>query len=228
MDEKITREELDFVFIHSMFAILCLGVIILPFSENGIKILFLVGTYNVIIPVVGYLKDYSNWINIWLFSFILSLLQIFPDWFLSKELDVLVFPDDTVSKIGTVSVYMAGMWAIGIFLLIYSGMQIGSRYSNLITYSTIVISSLLIFGISEMTLWRLDAWKAQNVSTINHLALYIIIPEIILGLSSYWFFEIIKDKEHWKKFPTAFMVMLLYLGSAVFFLLLDRSNHLVL
>jgi len=46
---------------------------------------------------------------------------------------------------------------------------------------------------------------------------YIVIPEIILGLSTYWCFEMIKERSHWLKVPAAFGVMLLYLGSAAFF-----------
>ncbi|MCJ7774470.1 MAG: hypothetical protein MUP22_15205, partial [Desulfobacterales bacterium] len=75
----------------------------------------------------------------------------------------------------------------------------------------------VIFGLSEQTMWMLSSWHAQNVTMVGHLAIYIIIPEIILGLSAYWCYERLKDMKHWVKVPAAFLVMLLYLGSASYF-----------
>lgn len=58
---------------------------------------------------------------------------------------------------------------------------------------------------------------------IGRVAVYVIIPEIILGLSAYYGYEIIKEKPHWYKFPIAFLVMILYIGCAVFFYFLIES-----
>lgn len=76
--------------------------------------------------------------------------------------------------------------------------------------------ALIIFGGSEATLWILPSWYAQNVSMVGHMALYILIPEIILGLSCLYGYETIRMKSHWVKVPASFIVMQLYLGSAVF------------
>lgn len=75
----------------------------------------------------------------------------------------------------------------------------------------------MIFSLAEQSMWMLQSWYAQNVVMIGHIALYIIVPEIILGLSTYYFYELIKEKNHGYKIPLAFIVMILYLGSAVFF-----------
>jgi hypothetical protein len=69
----------------------------------------LVSIYNVMIPLVGYLKDHREWIAMWFFAFVLSLVMIWPDWFLSTQLAVLAFPDDGFFMIGPVSGYMAGL-----------------------------------------------------------------------------------------------------------------------
>ncbi|MFW9825512.1 MAG: DUF6989 domain-containing protein, partial [Candidatus Thorarchaeota archaeon] len=65
------------------------------------------------------------------------------------------------------------------------------------------------------------------VTMIGRIAIYIIIPEIILGLSTYYSYERIKEKSHWYKIPTSFLIMILYLGSAIFFFFLIERVILV-
>ena len=125
MKLKISKENLDFFIIHSAFVLICIIVLIIPLAGYmGIKLLILVVIYNVMVPVYGYFRKYSEWISIWLFAFLLSLFQIWPDWFLSAELGILVFPDDGFIKIGTVSLYMAGLWTIPLFLIIFTGLSV--------------------------------------------------------------------------------------------------------
>ncbi len=84
--------------------------------KPGIRMLFLVIIYNLAILLYGGWRKYDDWSNLWVFAFILSIFQVFPDWFLSAQLNILVFPEDGLAKIGTVSGYMAGLWTIPIFL----------------------------------------------------------------------------------------------------------------
>ncbi len=77
--------------------------------------------------------------------------------------------------------------------------------------------ALVIFAGSEQTLWMLPSWPAQNVHMIGHIAVYIIVPEILLGLAAYFAYQHVTQLSHWYKFPAAFSVMLFYLGSAAFF-----------
>ena len=53
---------------------------------------------------------------------------------------------------------------------------------------------------------------------IGHVAVYIIIPEIIFGLSFCYCYELVSERKNWLKIPAAFIVMLLYMGSVSFFL----------
>jgi hypothetical protein len=129
----------------------------------------------------------------------------------------LVFPEDGLFKIGTVSGYMIGLWVIPLFIIIFIGQRLQERYSRNFAYISVIILSFLIFGLSEQTMWMLQSWYAQNVAVIGHLALYIIIPEILLGVSTFYCFHLIREKSHWIKVPTGFFVMIIYLGSAVFF-----------
>jgi hypothetical protein len=210
--------EKDALIIHGVFAVLCAIVLLAPvIPKIGIRMLALVIIYNLIMPLWGIIRRDSNLINLWLFALILSLLQIFPDWFLSQQLKVLVFPEDGCFKIGTVSGYMAGLWAIPIFIIVFIGERVYVRYSKQSAYTVVALISLLIFVGSEQTMWILPSWYAQNVRMIGHIAVYIIVPEILLGLAAYFAYEHVTKLSHWYKFPAAFSVMLFYLGSAAFF-----------
>jgi hypothetical protein len=202
-------------------------VIAIPFGlPMGIKLLILVILYNVLAVIIGVWLDDREWIYIWIFSIIISIFQVFPDWFLSAELNILVFPDDGLIKIGTVSGYMLGLWAIPLFIILYVGQRVQDRQSKKLAYIIVGLMSLIIFGTSENTIWMLESWYAQNVFMIGHLAIYIIIPELILGLMTYYGYELIKENNNLMKIPVAFVIMLLYLGSAAFFYFLIEKVFL--
>jgi len=217
MKQLLMREERDAIIFQAAFSALCITLLLIPGMGIGIKLFILVAAYNIALPLAAKLRGYSDWLNIWLFAVILSVFQVFPDWFLSHQLGVLVFPEDGFVKIGTVSGYMAGLWAIPIFVIIYTAERITERISPRFAYWAAGILALFIFGVSEETVWMLPSWYAQNVAMIGHTALYIIIPEIILGVSSLYAYRQIREKKGWLKIPAAFFVMLLYLGSAAFF-----------
>ncbi len=216
--EPLQDNEKDALIIHGVFALVCAFVLIVPAAPKiGIRLLALVIIYNLIMPLWGLIRRDRNLINLWLFSLILSLLQVFPDWFLSQQLNVLAFPKDGCFKIGTVSLYMAGLWAIPIFIIVFIGERVYVRYSKRAAYAVVALISLILFAGSEQTLWMLPSWYAQNVLMIGHVAVYIIVPEILLGLAAYFAYQHVTKLSHWYKFPAAFSVMLFYLGSATFF-----------
>jgi hypothetical protein len=222
---KHLQEDLkDFLLVNGVFIVICIIVLIIPLIAIGPKFFILVILYNVLIPSFSIWKGYNDWINIWLFSIILSIFQIFPDWFLSAQLNVLVFPEDGFVKIGSVSGYMAGLWAIPFFTIIFFGLKAKMRYSEINAYLIVGLVALLLFGGAELTLWGLGSWYAQNVVTIfDHIAVYILIPETMLGLATFYYFNQIKEKPHIWKIPIAFLVMLIYLGAAAFFYFLFES-----
>ena len=218
MKINIKNAERDAILVHLFFVLICIIVLLLPIKlPIGIKLFTLVITYNITIPAVGIWRSYNEWIKIWFFSLILSVFQIFPDWILSAQLNVLVFPEDGLFKIGTVSGYMLFLWVIPFFIIIFTAEHIYERSSEKITYIFVIIISLLIFGISEMTMRTIGSWYAQNVFMILNIAIYIIIPELILGLTTFWSYDKTKESKVIEKISVAFLIMLIYLGSAVFF-----------
>jgi len=216
MKLELDKEEKDALIVHLVFALTCVPILLIPIAV-GIKLFILVSIYNALIPIFSYWRGHENWINIWLFSFILSLFQIWPDWFLASQLNTIVFPpnDGIIHIGGAVSAYMAVLWAIPFFNIIFVGQRIKERKSLNSAYIIVALVSFLIFTMSEGTLWILGSWYAQNVHLVfDHIALYILVPEIILGLSTFYYYEIIREKSQWIKIPTAFIVMLLYVGTA--------------
>ncbi len=214
----LAAEEREALWFHLLFCVLCAAVLIAPVNlKPGPRLLLLVILYNAGLPLFAVLRRHAEWIPIWLFAAVLSVFQVAPDWFLSAQLNVLVFPEDGLFKIGTVSGYMAGLWTIPLFLILYTGLRMENRYSVKAAYPAVALVSLLIFGGSEQTLWILSSWYAINVYMVGHVAVYILLPEILLGIAAYYCFRAIQNRPHWVKVPAAFVVMQLYLGSAALF-----------
>ncbi|WP_414587539.1 DUF6989 domain-containing protein [Scytonema sp. PCC 10023] len=143
--------------------------------------------------------------------------MVLPDSFLCSGLGVLVYPEDSFIKIDPIPVYMAFMWTIPLILIILAGEQVQKHISQRTAYICVAAVSLFIVGIAEQTMWALPSWSSQNVITINHWAVYLVIPEMLLGLSAYIAYENIKYKSLLVKFLTAFLIMLLYWFNLVFF-----------
>ncbi|MHA2298015.1 MAG: DUF6989 domain-containing protein [Candidatus Hodarchaeales archaeon] len=224
----INSSERDALIVHVVFTVLCVIVLFIPLEITvGLRLFILVVAYNLMIPLVSFARGHEDWLSIWSYVIVLSILQVFPDWYLSAQLDVLVFPNDGFPKIGTVSGYMAGLWAIPLFMILFIGLRLRVRYKDRITYLGIAIASLLVFGLSEETLWVLPAWHAQNVLKVDHIAVYIIVPEILLGMTTFWSYEYVKEKEYWFRVIMAFLIMILYLGNAAFFYFLIEEILIV-
>jgi hypothetical protein len=214
MNYKFTTNEKDALIIHGLFTLLCIVILILPINiDAGVKLFILVIVYNIVMAGYGILKKDNEWFGIWLFSLILSNFQVFPDWIIADILKAIVFPEDGLFKIGSVSGYMAGLWAIPMFLIIFISEKINAGISRPAAYMASGIIAFLIFFMSEQTVWLVPSWYAVNVKMIGFSAFYILVPEIILGLSAYRCYEEIRGRSHWIKVPAAFIVMPLYTGA---------------
>lgn len=219
MKIKIKKPENFFGIFHLIFTLITIIILLLPSELRiGIKLFILVLIYNIGALLLGLCSKDNLWLRIWVFSFMISVFQIFPDWFLSAELNILVFPEDGLFKIGTVSGYMFGLWTIPLFIIIFSGNRVRQTFTEMKAALIVIALALLIFGISEGTIWVIGSWYPQNVTTLfNHIAIYIIPAELILGFTSYYIFTLIEKKNLLFYLPLAFAIMLLYLGSASFF-----------
>jgi len=211
--------EQDALLVHLLFIVICALVLLIPLPLLiGTRLFLLVVVYNVMVPVTGWWRKYPEWVNLWFFALLLSLLMLLPDWFLADPLDILVFVPDGFPRLGPVSGYMVLLWAIPFFIITFIGNRVAARRTDAFAYGVVVLISFLIFVSAEAGLYFV--WHAQNVIMIGNIAVYIILPEIILGVSVFWMYQHIQTKAHWWKPIGAFLIMLLYLGNACFFHLL--------
>ena len=142
---------------------------------------------------------------------------------LSMQLETLIFPNDGFLMIGAVPAYLAGLWTIPLFIIVYIGARIEETQSLHITYILIGMISLLIFGIVEESSGRILSWSTQNVVTIGHVAIYIIIPEIVLGVSTFVAYDIVRERHPLRKILWALLIMLFYLGNvSTYYFLIER------
>ncbi|MFW9794746.1 MAG: DUF6989 domain-containing protein, partial [Candidatus Thorarchaeota archaeon] len=135
----------DFILIHVIFSVLAAATLLIPIPTATIsgKMLLLVIVYNALIVVEFYSKEYEEWKSIWIFVFILSLFMIFPDWYLAETLGALQFPDDGFPMIGgSIPFYMAGLWAIPFFIIVFLGKEVENRKSVGLAY--IVVSMVSV------------------------------------------------------------------------------------
>ena len=84
-------------------------------------------------------------------------------------------------------------------------------------------AALLIFGLSETFSWRIPVWYAQDVATWQHMALYVLPAELLLGMAAYTGFLLTHDRGSILRLAAAGSVMLLYLGALAFFYLLIET-----
>ena len=216
----------DFILIHVIFAVLAAVTLLFPLPGAPVdsKMLLLVILYNALIVVEFSMKGHEEWKIIWLFSFILGLFMVFPDWYLAETLGALVFPTGGLPMIGgSIPLYMAGLWSIPFFIILFVGKEIQKRKSIQMTYGIVSILGVLIFVLSELTLVNLPSWTATVTGMTGNLAWYIIIPELFLGLSAFICYDFVRDKQIWMKIAGAFSVMILYIGNASFFYFLIET-----
>ncbi len=222
-EEKQIR---DFILIHVIFAILAAVTLLVPIPTATIsgKMLVLVLVYNVLIVVEFVAKGYDDWKSIWIFVFILSLLMVFPDWYLAATMGALQFPDDGFPMIGgAIPIYMAGLWSIPFFIIVFIGKGVQNRKSLGLAYGIVSVVSVLIFVLAELTLVNLPSWSATVIGMTGNLAWYIVVPELLLGLSTFICYNMVKEKKIWMAIIGAFTVMILYIGNASFFYFLIET-----
>jgi hypothetical protein len=186
----------------------------------GWKITLIVIAFNVAIILLGRSRDHEAWIGLWLFLAPLSIFQVFPDWFLVEQLGTLLFPDTGGPFVGPVPVFMAGMWTIPLFFILHIGLRTSQQLDRRSAYWFVGIFSAILFLGSEALLWKLPIWEAVNVLTIAHVGLYLVVPEILLGLTAFWMYDAIRHRGVGSRIAGAFLVSMTYLGSLGFFYIL--------
>ncbi|MBY0588934.1 hypothetical protein K2X85_17310 [bacterium] len=220
----VARSLLYLSFIYAALA----GVVLAALAMNptvpiGMGILVAVVYFNVIFPLAAIWGQHHEWLRLWVFLLPLSLMMILPDWFLSAQLDVLVFPSTGSPYIGTVPIFMAGMWTIPLVLVVWLADHAKSWGSYLVAG---IVSAVMFWG-SEAIAWRIPIWHAQNVRQIEHVALYLLVPEVILGMTTLAAYRWSGRRGLMTRLMAAYLVMMIYLGQvAGFYFIVERIGSL--
>jgi hypothetical protein len=174
--------------------------------------------YNIALPLYSLARGHAEWLKLWIFLLPLSCGQVLPDWALVQIAGVLNFPDHGQWRIGgTVPVYFMGLWMMLLFPVTLVSDSMRSRYL------AAAILSFLLFGFWEWAAQPLQLWQAQNVRTIAGVAIYVLIPEVFLGLVTLQAYRNTRSSGIIQQVFSALAVNLLYTGALFISLLLTRS-----
>ena len=210
-----SRSELDCIIFHVAYGVMSGVALVLPEPALGLRILGLVLAYNLMLPAYAQWRGHADWVRLWLFLLPLSIFQILPDSFMASVRAVLVFPDTGVPRIGHVPVYMAGMWVIPLFLLLMLGHGVQDRLGRWQAMLAVAAASLLLFGGAERLAPVLSLWYAQGVHQFMGVALYVLVPEMLLGVAALVAYEEGSGRGAAYHLTAAAAVMLFYLGTLV-------------
>ncbi|MBL8020274.1 MAG: hypothetical protein JNM27_11460 [Leptospirales bacterium] len=212
---SLDRDERDCLFFHAAFALIVAAFLLAPLTYSlGWKIFLLLVIYNIAIPVAGHSLGHRSWVNIWLFVFPLSILQILPDFFLSAVLGSLIFPNTGFPFIGTVPAYMGLMWSLPLFGIVYTATRLRGRFESSKIYAIVALLTFVILGVSEATLWMLPIWyAAPHILAPFHVAVYVIVAEIMLGCATWYAYRAVETHGWAARIVAAFVVMLIYTGA---------------
>ena len=174
--------------------------------ELGWGILGLVAVYNLLLPLIASRSGHRDWLELWIFLLPLSVLQVLPDWVLTQQFGILSFPDLGGPHIGAVPAYMAGMWVIPLFWILW----LAGR-STL----TAAILALLVFAGAEWAARPLQLWHSQHVSQFMGVADYVLLPEMLLGWAAAYAFEQTRESNPFARLGAAACVTSFYTGALV-------------
>ncbi|MES2490562.1 MAG: hypothetical protein V4607_12290 [Pseudomonadota bacterium] len=210
------REALWF---HVLFFVVSTPVLFFAHGETlGKSLLALTIGYNVALPLYALARGHPEWLKLWMFLLPLSCGQVLPDWALVQIAGVLHFPDHGVWRIGgAVPAYFMGLWIMLLFPVTLISDSTRSRYL------TMGLLSLVLFAFWEWAAQPLQLWQPLNVRTIAGVAIYVLIPEVFLGLATLQAYRRTRDSGIIQQVFSALSVNLLYTGALFIGLLLTRS-----
>ena len=197
------------IWFHLLF--FCAAAPVLLFARGaalGQGLVLLVIGYNLLLPAVAFVRRHPEWLSLWSFLLPLSAAQVLPDLALASVAKVLVFPDLGQPRIGgEVPVYFMGMWVMLLFPILLVGNATRSRYLN---------TGILAFAAFVFWEWAarpLNLWHAQDVLTSHGIALYVLIPEVLLCLAALWMYRLTGERGIFARVFGALSVPVFYAGA---------------
>lgn len=203
----------DAVSFHVVFALVALATLALPAPDLGWRLLGLVILYSIALPLVGQARGHPEWVRLWGFLALVSVFQVGPDAFLASVLGTLHFPDTGGPRLGSTPLAMAGMWTIPLWISLVTARQLDGGNVRRGLWIAALVCGILLVG-AEATLWAVPIWEATGgVTVIGRVAVYVIVPEVLLGAVTYLAYVTTRDQSWAVKGAAAALVSLVYLGA---------------
>jgi hypothetical protein len=167
------------------FAVIAVVGLMLPFGSLGLRVLLLVVAFQVGVVLLAQQTGDRILLRAWLVLAPLSVLMVLPDWFLSAEVGSLLFPDTGAPFIGTVPLFMAGMWTIALLPVVLIGIVVADRRGMMAGAAAAAVAGLLLFWAAEVAAPMIPLWEPIGASMVAGIAIYVIVPEVVLSAAAF-------------------------------------------
>lgn len=170
---------------HAGFAVLAVLVLLTPFGALGMRVLGLVVAYNIAVPVLARRTGDDLLWRMWTVLAPMSVLMVLPDWFLGAELGSITFPNTGAPYIGTMPLFMAGMWTIALLPVCLFARSVEDRAGPVLAFVAAAGTGLALFTLAELFAPALPLWEPLGVAEIAGVAGYVLLPELALCVATY-------------------------------------------
>lgn len=211
--QQNSREVREALLFHGLFFALTIPLAaMLRGFELGLALTLFALAYNLALPLWGKSKGLgstqSDWIPLWQFLLPLSLSLPCADWMLVKQLGTLHFPDHGIPRIGgAVPVYFSGMW----IMLLWPTCWLSLHTSK--PYATMAVLSMTGFLVWEWVAPAMALWQPQNATIWQGIALYVLVPELLLGLGTLLMWQLLKTKTRLMQIAGGLGMTVFYAGA---------------
>lgn len=204
--------------LHALYLVIAAPLLLLGSGERlGLSLLWLTIAYNLLVPAWALLRGHSEWLWLWLFLVPLSAAQVLPDWTLVEIAGTLHFPDHGLYRIGgAVPVCFLGMWTAALFPIVLFAQA--SRQPYFVAGAL----SLALFALWEWAAVPLNIWEPRSATTVNGVALYVLLPEVLLGMATLHAYRRLRNHSWPERLVGALGVPVLYTGALFLSLLLTE------
>jgi hypothetical protein len=170
---------------HAVVAVVAVAVLALPSPALGVRVTIIVLAYHLGMLLVGRTAWGRGWGRAWLVLAPLSVLMVAPDWFLSAELATLDFPDTGAPFVGTVPVFMAGMWVMALFPLVLLAGWLEGRFGRRAGLTGAAAGGAFLFWAAERLAPLVPLWEPRDVPTVGGVAAYVLPAEVMLSAATW-------------------------------------------
>ena len=166
-------------------AVVAVAVLALPAPALGLRVTAIVVGFHLAVLALARWWALPGWRTAWAVLAALSVLMVLPDWFLSAVLGTLTFPDTGAPYLGTVPVFMAGMWTMALFPLVVLGAVVEQRRGPSAGLVAVALAGLAFFVAAEWLAPHVPLWEPVGVVTVAGVAPYVLPAEVVLSVAAW-------------------------------------------